>query len=87
MSRCPECNITIYEYYDGDWLEWICWGCGYYESNTPAFRSMPYSFKDLVRNNPRAFLKKYANYSKRLSDDIRQTNKDDESDVNDTEPF
>jgi hypothetical protein len=33
---------------------------GHYESNTPAFQVCPYLFKDLVRNNPMQFLKKYS---------------------------
>jgi DNA-directed RNA polymerase subunit M/transcription elongation factor TFIIS len=58
MNICPECNNRIYQYQDGDWLEWICWRCGHYESNTPAFKSVPYLFRHLVRNNPIQFLEK-----------------------------
>jgi DNA-directed RNA polymerase subunit M/transcription elongation factor TFIIS len=62
MKSCPECNSRIYEYEDDIWLEWICWKCGYYKSNTPAFKTCPSLFKDLVRDNPVKFLKKYAHY-------------------------
>ncbi len=40
-------------------VHWICWRCGHYESNTPAFKSAPYLFKDLVRDDPEHFMRKY----------------------------
>jgi hypothetical protein len=40
-------------------LNWICWRCGHYESNTPAFKSAPYLFKDLVRDDQEHFMRKY----------------------------
>lgn len=92
MNICPECNNRIYQYQDGDWLEWICWRCGHYESNTPAFKSVPYLFRHLVRNNP-IHLKKYAHYKEStgyqffVSDDTIQFDESDRPDVNDTEPY
>lgn len=60
MERvCEECNHTLFCYKDDKWLNWICWNCGHYESNTPAFKYAPYLFKDLVRDNPEHFMKKY----------------------------
>ncbi len=65
-KNCPECNRSrIYEYYDMEWTIWICWRCGHYEDNTPGFRRAPYLFKDLVRNNPMHYLKKYSSSSYR----------------------
>ena len=46
---CPDCNGVLYEYREHirtsirgvsgemDASEWICWGCGYYNSNSPGF--------------------------------------------------
>lgn len=73
MNACPECNNRLYEYKDGVWLEWICWICGHYESNTPAFKACPYLFKDLLRNNPIRFLEKYAHYKPQT--EFQQRNK------------
>src|SRR6266487_3746371 len=63
MSFCPECNSRIYQYQDGNWLEWICWRCGHYESNMLAFKSTPYLFKNIVRDNAFQFMKKYGKSS------------------------
>jgi len=43
-------------------MEWICWRCGYYESNTPAFKEAPELFRDIVRKNANYYLVKYAYY-------------------------
>ncbi|MCI0559176.1 MAG: hypothetical protein MN733_11820 [Nitrososphaera sp.] len=59
---CPACGGTSYGYLDGKWMEWICWGCGFYESNTPAFRESPQLFRDIVRKNGKYYLVKYAYY-------------------------
>jgi len=63
MNTCPECFSKIYQYTDGEWLVWICWRCGHYESNTPAFQSCPEQFVNLVRERPFYFMKKYAGYN------------------------
>jgi DNA-directed RNA polymerase subunit M/transcription elongation factor TFIIS len=60
---CPECGLRLYEYREGDWTEYVCWKCGHYESNSPAFKSAPYLFVNLVRDNPIHFMKKYSKYS------------------------
>jgi hypothetical protein len=64
LSACPACNNRIYAYRDGRWTEWICWRCGHYESDTPAFRAYPHLFRDVVRRNRDYFLEKYAYYSR-----------------------
>ena len=60
FASCPACGRRLYEYRDGRWKEWICWRCGHYQSDTPAFRSQPELFRDVVRRNGEFFLKKYA---------------------------
>lgn len=62
--KCPDCSSVMSEYVDGDWLEWICWDCGYYMSNTPAFKSCPEMFKNIIRENPQKFIKKHLFRSK-----------------------
>ena len=52
----------MYEYLDGRWTEWICWRCGHYSSNTPAFVAQPHLYRDIVRKNGSFFMKKYARY-------------------------
>jgi hypothetical protein len=47
-------QILGYRIYSIDLL-----GCAHYEDNTPGFRREPYLFKDLVRNDPLYFMKKY----------------------------
>lgn len=61
-GQCQACKCRIYGYNDGSWMEWICWRCGYYESNTPAFKEDPELFRDLVRKNANYYLVKYAYY-------------------------
>ena len=58
-SECPVCRCKIYECCDGKWTEWICWRCGHYESDTPAFKAYPDLFHDIVRKNRDYFLVKY----------------------------
>jgi hypothetical protein len=64
LTACPACNHKIYEYRDGKWTEWICWRCGHYESDTPAFKAYPHLFQDIVRKNRGYFLEKYAYYGR-----------------------
>jgi hypothetical protein len=66
-SACPACRNGVYEYRDGRWTEWICWRCGHYQANTPAFTSQPDLYRDLVRNNGRYFMQKYARYAARAA--------------------
>ena len=64
MTECPACSRKAYEYRDGRWTEWICWRCGHYESDTPAFMAYPQLFRDIVRKNKDYFLEKYAYYGR-----------------------
>lgn len=66
-SACPACNHKIYEYHDGKWTEWICWKCGHYHSDTPAFRACPHLFQDIVRKNGNYYLVKYARYGRSVA--------------------
>lgn len=58
MIECPECRNPLYLFSQGEWSEWICWKCGHYESNSPAYRSNPALFVNLVRDNPMRFFKR-----------------------------
>ena len=60
---CPTCENAVYEYRDGRWTEWICWRCGHYQADTPAFVSQPDLYRDIVRKNDRYFMQKYARYA------------------------
>lgn len=62
--HCPACGSRIYEYRDGNWKEWICWRCGYFQSDTPPFRTQPELFRDVVRKNGEFFMKKYARHAR-----------------------
>lgn len=62
---CECCRRSQYCYRDGRWTEWICWNCGKYDSNTPAFMEAPYLFENIVRQNGRYFMTKYAYYHRR----------------------
>lgn len=68
LPKCPACNGNVYEYRDGDWTEWICWKCGHYDSDTPAFRACPHLFHDIVRKNGNYYLTKYAYYQRGIAD-------------------
>jgi hypothetical protein len=59
IDLCPECQCPISHYNVGDWTETICWNCGHYESNSPAFVSDPARFKDMVRKDPQYFFRKF----------------------------
>jgi hypothetical protein len=64
-SACPCCKTAIYAYVDGGWTERICWKCGYYDSDIPAFIECPHLFHDIVRKNANYYLVKYARYGRR----------------------
>jgi hypothetical protein len=78
MTKCPECQSLLCEYSDECWTDKICWNCGYYESNTPAFKKHPEFFKNMVRENPMGFMKKFL---------IRRIFTAPKPDDNFTEPF
>ncbi|MEO9294540.1 MAG: hypothetical protein ABI347_02955 [Nitrososphaera sp.] len=65
-GKCPACSHRLYEYKDGKWTEWICWRCGHYNSDTPAFQAQPHLFRDIVRKNGHYFMAKYSRYTVRL---------------------
>ncbi|MEM2139711.1 hypothetical protein [Nitrososphaera sp.] len=67
FAACPACGKRLYEYRDGRWTEQICWHCGHYSSNTPAFSAQPELFRDVVRKNGAFFMKKYAYYARCLT--------------------
>lgn len=64
---CPECGSYLCEYSDGDVKERICWNCGYYESDSQAFKEASYLFRDIIRENSTHFIQKYL--VKKSSDD------------------
>ncbi|WP_148700370.1 hypothetical protein [Candidatus Nitrososphaera evergladensis] len=65
FAACPTCGNSVYEYRDGRWTEWICWRCGHYQADTPAFTAQPDLYRDIVRKNGRYFMQKYAQYAAR----------------------
>jgi hypothetical protein len=60
--KCPECNNSLYDYFEPEtgFTQSICWKCGHYEDNSPAFQLLPKSFTNLLRDNPIYFMKKFA---------------------------
>jgi hypothetical protein len=69
-KSCPSCKGKQYCYRDGRWDEWVCWRCGRYDSNTPAFIENPELFSDIVRKNGRYFMEKYAHQAKTRPDEV-----------------
>lgn len=59
MADCPSCHSTLCEYKNNEYLERICWNCGYYDSNSPAFKAHPEFFRNIVRENPSHFMKMF----------------------------
>jgi ribosomal protein L37AE/L43A len=74
MNTCPECQSTMYPHKSGRFTEWICLNCGRYESDSPAYRTLPSLFDDIVRNDPAKFRGRFI---KQLSDDFLQGKKSD----------
>lgn len=60
MNLCPICSSPMNEYIDneGGWQR-ICWSCGHYESDSPAYLSHPEMFENMARDNPQYFLQKF----------------------------
>ena len=52
--NCPNCNTLLQDYFDNSssFTEYVCWRCGHYESNSPAYLSYPDGFKNMIRENP-----------------------------------
>lgn len=65
MTICPECkNVKLLQYFEKDsgFVIDICWNCGYYSSDCPAYKTNPEHFKNIVRNDPIYFMRKYGTY-------------------------
>ena len=62
MKNYTNCSGLLHDYLDKEtgFIQSICWKCGYYEDNSPAFRLLPESFKSLFRDNPIHFMRKFA---------------------------
>ena len=73
--NCPDCNSPLCEYKEENIIMRICWNCGYYESMSQAFKECSYLFKDIVRNNPSHFIKRFL--LRNLSDGFLQRKKSD----------
>ena len=56
---CPECGGRLYERIDppSGFTDLLCWACGHYESNSPAFKNHPEMFTNLLRENLNLFYK------------------------------
>ena len=48
---CPECVKALYDRLDRKtgFTEYLCWVCGHYASDSPAFRASPTMFTNLLR--------------------------------------
>ena len=62
MINCPDCEGKLQDYFDSEsgFTQYICWKCGYYASNSPAYRLKPKLYTNLIRDNP-SVLKKLIN--------------------------
>jgi len=58
VKVCPKCNVPLRAERTGTFTEWICWDCGYYESDTPAYRAHPELFLNMIRDNPHMFTRR-----------------------------
>lgn len=63
QMNCPSCGAVLCSYVEENIEVSICWNCGYYSSNSPAFKTNPDRFKNLVRDEPLKFLRKFLNIS------------------------
>ena len=54
--NCPECSFSMGSYRNGDYIVQICWNCGHYESDSPAYHLNPSLFKNMVRDNPQQYM-------------------------------
>ena len=69
QNECPECNCLLSKYIDDNFSIMLCWNCGYYESDSPAYQKNPSMFKNIVRNNRQYFLTKFL-YRHEIADDF-----------------
>jgi len=82
MSECPDCHCPLSKYLSGDYEVLVCWNCGYYESNSPAYKAHPELFKNLVRNDPTRFMRQFLKL--KSSDEFSQRKPSDDKY---TEPY
>jgi DNA-directed RNA polymerase subunit M/transcription elongation factor TFIIS len=76
MTQCPECACLLCNYTSGDYHILVCWNCGYYESDSPAFFAYPELFRDIIRKNPQQFMRKFLKV--KPSDEFLHKKKSDE---------
>ncbi len=52
--NCLDCGNLMQDYFDKSscFTEYICYKCGNYASNSPAYLSNPDGFKNTIRENP-----------------------------------
>ena len=69
---CPECRYMLSSYCEPDtgFIQSICWICGYYEDDSAAYRLDPKLFKEIVRERPNHFLKKFCHQLKGNTDNF-----------------
>ena len=48
-KTCPECNGFLYDRISGRSTSWWCFKCGYYESDSSAYRENPKLISSLMR--------------------------------------
>jgi len=63
-------------YKNEGFIENICWNCGEYNSNSPAFLKFPDLFKNMVRDNPIHYMRKFLRAIP--ADEILQRKQNDE---------
>jgi hypothetical protein len=63
MDICPDCGSPLCRYGNNinPYHDFICWSCGFYSSDSPAFTKHPYLFKNMVRENPQYFISRFLN--------------------------
>lgn len=59
MIDCPECQCVLNQYVDNGFIITICWSCGHYDSSSPAYKVHPEFYKNIVRENPQAFMRRF----------------------------
>jgi TPP-dependent pyruvate/acetoin dehydrogenase alpha subunit len=65
------------KYVTDDFTEQICWNCGHYESDSPAYRQHPELFENIARENPIHFIRKFLQLNI-LADEKKQPFRTDE---------
>jgi hypothetical protein len=63
------------EYKDNGITQLICWNCGYYESDSQAYKEHPEFFQNIVRENPSHFIERFLKL--KASDEFLQRKKSD----------